>query len=236
MAVPWAAIINNVMDLGKSALSGWLGARMGKKQMQMGEQMMSEAQAMSAANPRPEMMTPAAINAMMAMSKGRMYQNMPGMNIMNNQVNQATSGALAELERMGIGSESTGAVADIYAKQLQNLSGISAQNAMYRDTAQKGYLSDLNTLGQWQQQAWQWNAADPYLQAQAKAAQLETMGRQGQWEGLKNKMGSWAQAFGGMADTLSGSNDMAGLGDILGAIIGKGGGGGADLGSAASFS
>jgi hypothetical protein len=53
--------------------AGIQGARMGKKQMSMGADMISEAQGLSAANPRPEMMTPEAIKMMMEMSQGRQF-------------------------------------------------------------------------------------------------------------------------------------------------------------------
>jgi hypothetical protein len=70
-------------------------------------------------------------------------------------------------------------------------------------------MGALEGLGNWQQQAWQWNEADPYLQAQQKAAQLEMMGRQGQWEGMKNKMGSWAESFKGMGSALDATAEQA---------------------------
>ena len=182
--------------------AGIQGSRMGKKQMQMGQGMIDEAQAMSAANQRPEMMTPQAIQMMMEMSKGRMSQNMPGMTTMQNQIEKATAGGVGAMERMGTGAEAFGGVADLYANQLDASANLGIQNAQFQNQAQDQYMGALEGLGQWEQQAWNWNEADPYLQAQNKAAQLETAGRSGQWEGLKNKMGSWATSFQGMGGAL----------------------------------
>ncbi|MBE3085401.1 MAG: hypothetical protein IMZ64_04190 [Bacteroidetes bacterium] len=182
--------------------AGIQGARLGKKQMGMGNQMIDEAQKLSASYVRPEFQTPQAIQAQMAMAQGRQFQNMPGMTQMQNQINQATAGGVNAMQEMGTGSEAFGGIADLYANQMNQQSQNSIQNARFQNQAQDQYQGLLGNLGQWQQQAWNWNEADPYMQAQQKAAQLEQMGRQGQWEGMKNKMGSWAQSFQGMGSAL----------------------------------
>lgn len=182
--------------------AGIQGHRMGKKQMQLGQGMIDEAQAMSAAYQRPEMQTPQAIQMMMDISRGMQHENMPGLTTMQNQIDKATAGGVSSFERRGVGAEGMGAVADLYAKSMDTKAGLGVQNAQFRRDAKEGYLGDLEGLGQWQQQAWNWNEADPYMMAQQKAAALETEGRRGQWEGLKNKMGSWATSFQGMGGAL----------------------------------
>lgn len=207
--------------------AGIQGSRMGKKQMELGQGMVKEGQALSAAYQRPEMQTPQAIQMMMDMSRGRQFQNMPGMTTMQNQIDKATAGGVSSIERMGVGSEGMGAIADIYANQLQGQANLGAQNAMYQDQNQQQYMGDLEGLGDWQQQAWGWNKADPYLNAQNKAAQLETQGRMGEWEGLKNKMGSWATSFQGMGGALDETATQLGsafTGGLFGKIMGAAGG------------
>lgn len=193
---------------------GIQGSRLGKKQMQMGQQMIDEAQALSAAYERPEFQTPAAINLMTEMAQGRQFQNLPGMAMMQNQINQATAGGLGAIERMGTGAEGFGAVSDLYKNQLGAQGNLAIQNAQFRDQGQAQYMGALENLGQWQHRGWQWEEADPYLAAQQKASQLEMMGRQGQWEGLKTKMGSWAEAFKGGGNFIAGG----GLDPVLGLI------------------
>lgn len=199
--------------------AGIQGSRMGKKQMQLGQGMIDEAQAMSAANVRPEMMTPQAIQMMMEMSKGRMSQNMPGMTTMQNQIEKATAGGVSAMERMNTGAEAFGGIADLYANQMDTQANLGVQNAQFQNQAQDQYMGALEGLGDWQQQAWGWNKADPYLNAQAKAAALETQGRQGQWEGLKNKMGSWASTFQGAGGALD--ETMSQLGNVFTGGLGK---------------
>lgn len=182
--------------------AGIQGARMGKKQMELGQGMIKEGQSLSASFKRPEMQTPQAIQMMMEMAKGRQFQNMPGMTQMQNQIEKATAGGVKAMGKMGTGAEAFGGIADLYANQMDASGQLGTQNLQYQDQNQQQYMGALEGLGQWQQQAWNWNEADPYLQAQQKAAALETAGRSGQWEGLKNKMGSWAESFKGMGGAL----------------------------------
>jgi len=200
--------------------AGIQGSRLGKKQMQMGDQMISEAQKLSEAYQRPDMQTPAAINLMTQLAQGRMFQNMPGMTAMQNQINQATAGGVRAMQEMGTGAEAFGGIAQLYANQMNQQSQNSIANAQFRDQGAQQYMGALEGLGQWQQQAWQWNQADPYLAAQQKAAQLETMGRQGQWEGLKTKMGSWAESFKGMGEGLDSAVAQAASAFIPGTSVG----------------
>jgi hypothetical protein len=182
--------------------AGIQGSRLGKKQMQLGQGMIKEGQSLSAAYERPEMRTPQAIQMMMEMAKGGQFEQMPGMTTMQNQIAKATAGGVSAMERMGTGAEAFGGVADLYAKQMGTEAGLGVEGARFQTGRRDQYLGALEGLGQWEQQAWNWNQADPYLQAQQKAAQLEQAGRSGEWEGLKTKMGSWAESFKGMGGAL----------------------------------
>lgn len=182
--------------------SGIQGSRMGKKQMQLGQQMISEARSLSEAYQRPEMRTPQAYRMMVDMAKGRQFKDLPGMTTMQNQIDKAIAAGMSAISRRGVGAEGMGAAVDLYTAQMGEQAGLGIQKAQFRDQAELDYMAALEGLGDWQQQAWQWNEADPYLQAQLKAAQLEQMGRMGEWEGLKNKMGSWAETFQGMGGAL----------------------------------
>ena len=201
---PWGEIIDAANNAIGSVASGWIGSAMGKKQMKMGRKMQEEARALSAQYQRPELQTPQAIQQMMEMSRGMQYEQMPGMTTMQNQISKATAGGVGAMERRATGAEGFGGIADLYASQMDQQANLGVQNAQMQRQAKEGYLGDLQGLGEWQQQAWEWNKADPYLMAQQKAAQLETMGRQGEWEGLKNKYGSWATAASGFAENSEG--------------------------------
>lgn len=201
--------------------AGWQASKLGDKQQGMSQDMIAEAQALSAAYERPEMKTPESINKMMSMLQSRQYQDMPGLSTMKNQLGQSTAQGMDAIEGMGVGAEGMGAMANLYSNQMGQGQNLSIQNAMFKDDAELDYLGGLEGIGNWEQKAWQWNEADPYMQAQQKAAMLESAGRSGEWEGMKTEMGAWANTFqgigGGADDTMS---------QIMGMLGGGGGGGG----------
>ena len=165
MAFPFAAV-GEGLDFAGNIFSAIQGARLGKKQMQLGQQMVGEAQELSAAYERPEFQTPQAIQQQMRGLQGRQYQQMPGMQMAQNQISQATAQGIEAMERRGTGAEAFGGAARLYGQQMEQQRGLVQEQAKYQDVAQQQYLQGLEGLGDWQQQAWQWNQASPYLQAQ----------------------------------------------------------------------
>ncbi len=127
--------------------------------------MLAEAKALQEGYKRPEMMTPQAIQAMVKMAQGQMYQKMPGATQFENQIQGATAQGMSAIGEMGAGAESIGALAGLYGNQMNQMQNLAAQNASYQAQGQQSYMNALQGLGDWQQQQWQWNEADPYLQA-----------------------------------------------------------------------
>ena len=194
----------NIFDFASTLMN----ARIGKKQEKMGKSMISEAEELSAAYQRPTMETPESVQQSVAMAKARQYQNMPGSTVMQNQIDRATAEAMQTMKDVGVGAEAYGGIADIYGQKLGKESELFAQNLQYQDAAQQDYMTALEGLGDWEQMAWQWNEAEPYTQAQQKAALLEMMGRQAQWEGYKTKTGVWAEGFQNQSDELDQATQM----------------------------
>ena len=207
------AAIGAGLKFGGQAIKSIQASRAAKKQMQMGQQMTAEGQELSAAHPRPEMQVPEAIQRQMRGMQGRQYQQMPGMQMAQNQISQATAGGIGAMERRGMGSEAFGGIADLYGQQMGQQQGLAQQQAQYQDTAQQQYLEGLGGLGEWEQQAWQWNKAQPYQQAQQTASEMQTTGREAEWQGMQSKMGAWGSMF-------------AGAGEAAGGLMGQMGGAG----------
>jgi hypothetical protein len=230
-----------IFSFAGNLLAGRQGSKLGKKQMELGQGMIDEAQALSAAYERPElainrMTTPESINQMVELTKQRQYSEMPGYSQAQNQIGQSSAQTLRALSEMGSGAETLGAVGDIYSQNLAANRDLAVSNTMFKDQAEKDYLNALGLLGQQENQnflfnteagmkEFDWNKAQPYANAQNKAAMLEAMGRSGQWEGLKTKMGSWAETFSGAGSELdsmfSGVTDAA-LQKLTG-LVGGGG-------------
>jgi hypothetical protein len=216
MAFGIGALIGGGLDFVGNIIGGIQGNKLGNRQMEMGQQMINEGQDMSAQYQRPEFQTPEAINRMMSMSQSRQYQDMPGLSQMQNQLGQSTAQGMTAIGDMGAGAESMGALANLYSNQMGQGQQLAIQNSMFKDQAEQQYMNNLEGLGDWQQQAWQYNKADPYMQAQQKASQLEMMGRQGMWEGEKNKMGSWGQTAQGAGSALGGMFEQLGASGMFG--------------------
>lgn len=216
MGGAWAAIIQAGVQILGEVAAGWQGARMGKEQEQRGLDMQYEAKNLSGKFPRPELETPEAIKLRNEMSQGRQYQNMPGMTMQQNQIDQATAGGVSTMEKMGTGAEAFGGVADLYKNKMDASREVAKDNAAYQERGQEGYLKDLEQTGEWEQKAWEWNEADPYLVAQEKAAQLDAAGRQGEWEGVKTRMGAWAETFSGISDAMGGGGGLSSLTSMIG--------------------
>jgi len=202
------AAISAGLKFGGMAINAIQKSRAAKKQMQMGQQMRQEGQELSAAYQRPEMEVPQAIQQQMRGMQGAQFQQMPGMTMAQNQIAQATAGGIGAMERRGQGAEAFGGIAELYGQQMGQQRGLAQQQAQYQGGAQQQYLQGLGGLGQWEQQAWQWNQAQPYLQAQQKAAQMGQMGGEAEWQGMQSKMGAWGEAF-------------AGAGEAAGSFVGQ---------------
>jgi len=201
--------------------------KIAKKQMGEGDRMLAEAKALQEGYKRPEMMTPQAIQAMVKMAQGQMYQRMPGATQAENQIQGATAQGMSAIGEMGAGAEGMGAIANLYGNQMSQMQNLAGQNAAYQAQGQQAYMGALQGLGDWQQQGWQWNEADPYLQAMTKAAQLEQVGYLNRFQGYKAKQGVAAEMWSGIGEGLDQTVQQAagmatgGLGNIL-SLLGGG--------------
>lgn len=221
-------------------IAGRQAKKLSSDQIREGKLMEARGKLLSQMNPRPEldiaeMGTPESINKMAQLSKARQYQNMPGLTQAQNQMGQASAGAINALKEMGSGSEAMGSIGNLYAQNLAAGRDLNMQNAAFKERAEGDYLNSLQELGQWEDRSFmfnadasnkefEWNQAQPYLNAQQKAAMLEQMGKQAQWEGLKNKYGAKAEIAQGMGTEIGSMFDQGS--EMLGQILGVGGAGG----------
>jgi hypothetical protein len=216
-------IVGSLFELGGNIAGSVVAGGIGRKQQKEGQSMISEAQKLSASYKRPEMLTPEAIQMMMRLAKGQMYQKLPGSTEYENQIQGATSAGMSAIEDMGAGSEGMGAIAGLYGNQMGQFQNLAAQNAGFQQQGQQNYMGALEGLGDWQQQQWKWNKADPYIMAQQKASQLETAGRMNQFQGYKTRAGAWAEGLKGAGSTIGGMIDDNGedIMKLLGIGAGK---------------
>jgi hypothetical protein len=200
-------LFDAIGNLVGNVAGGIIGGSVGRKQQQEGQRMIAEAARLSAQYQRPEMQTPEGIQAMTRMAQGQMYQRMPGATQYENQIQGSTAAGMSAIQDMSAGSEGIGAIANLYGNQQNQMSNLAIQNANFQQQGQQNYMGALQGLGQWQQQAWQWNKADPYMMAQDKAAQLDQFGRMNQFQGYKTRAGAWAETAKGLGQSGGGLLD-----------------------------
>lgn len=218
-SIAWPLIMGGIGLAGKIG-GGIAAGSIGRKQQKEGLSMIEAAQQLMQNTHRPEMMTPEAINKMVRMAQGQMHQRLPGATHYEGQIGGATAAGMSAIKGMSAGSESIGAAADLYGGQMGAMRDLATQGSMYQQQGQQNYMGALQNLGQWEQQAWQWNEADPYMMAMQRASQLEQYGRMNQFQGYKTRAGAWAETLGGVGDMFGGGDDFM---KMLMGSLGKGG-------------
>ena len=176
-------IIAQVLNLIPSIFQGITGSRQ-----------LKQAKEMEANNPRPDAVIAPSVDKLVNYSYGRTLANdIPGGEMYRNQIKGATAAGMRAASELGSGSEAYGMMGELVGRQ-QNQMGVMA-----RDTAQQiagydqDYMGALGPKANEENRVWEWNKADPYLQAAQIAQMLRDSGLKNQNSALKNVMGSGAE-------------------------------------------
>jgi len=172
-------LISGLINLVPSIFKGIYGASELRKANQI------EAQ-----NPRPEASVAPAINKLANYTYGQtLNQDIPGGEMYRNEIKGATSAGMQRASELGSGAEAYGAMGKMIGSQQNqfgNLAQITAQDVTGKQGA---YESALGTLGGEQNRVWDWNKAQPYLQAIQAAMQLRESGAQNIFGGVSGAAG-----------------------------------------------
>src|ERR1039458_6487257 len=129
---------------------------------------------------------------------------MPNYGFASNQIAGNTASAYNKIVQNSPSSASTlGNIGNLYANQNNQQQDLLMKGIDRQDKMKSQYAGQLNTLGQYQNQDWKWNEADPYLAA-IKAANMQTT------TGEKN-------IFAGLESGASGTM----LSDLYNKLLGK---------------
>jgi hypothetical protein len=129
---------------------------------------------------------------------------LPNYGFASNQIAGNTASAYNKIVQNSPSSASTlGNIGNLYANQNNQQQDLLMKGIDRQDKMKSQYAGQLNTLGQYQNQDWQWNEADPYLAA-IKAANMQTT------TGEKN-------IFAGLESGASGTM----LSDLYNKLLGK---------------
>lgn len=162
---------------------------------------------------------------------------MPNYGFASNQIAGNTASAYNKIVQNSPSSASTlGNIGNLYANQNNQQQDLLMKGIDRQDKMKSQYAGQLNTLGQYQNQDWQWNEADPYLAAIKAANMQTTTGEKNIFAGLEsgasgtmlsdlyNKLSNKGGANGGSGISSIGNGGAGNPNSNLGGPDGSGGG------------
>jgi len=173
----------------------------------------SKANALADQYPRPEAEMSPFIKELLGYSKGRTYdQDVPGGELIRNQIKGATSSGIRAAGEMGSGAEAYGLLGRLVGGEQK---AFAQQGISIAERVANAEGNHMNVLGGPANQDWQrvdqWNNQMPYLQAADAARALNESGGQNMMSAVKN---------------IGGVVSAAVAPDMYSSLFNKGGGGG----------
>lgn len=155
---------------------------------------MNKANEIEKQNPRPNAEVAPAINKMVNYNQGlAQAQDIPGGEMYRNEIKGATASGMNAASQLGSGSEAYGMLGKLIGGQQNAMGGLAQQTSQYAQGNQQNYANSLGQLGQEQNRVWDWNKAQPYLQAAQMASQLRGSGMQNIFGGVSGAAGAGAE-------------------------------------------
>jgi hypothetical protein len=159
-----------------------------------GGKQLKEASQIESQNPRPNAEVAPAISQMVNYNRGlAQSQDIPGGEMYRNEIKGATSAGMNAASQLGSGSEAYGMLGKLMGQQNNAMGGLAQQTSQYVQGNQQNYSNSLGQLGQEQNRVWDWNKAQPYLQAAQMASQLRGSGMQNIFGGVSGAAGAGAE-------------------------------------------
>jgi hypothetical protein len=156
---------------------------------------------------RPTYTIPEAYQKALGIAQQMASQDMPGMDKYQQMYGEATARAMTGAERGAISSNAyMGAVQSAQDKELQALQQLAVMGAQYKTSAMQNLQGAQTQMGQLQDQAFNYNVAQPYDIKLNMANEQRQAGAQNLWGGLTD-IGNTAMNFVGtkyMADVMQG--------------------------------
>lgn len=173
-------VIPLATTLASSAYDWWTSRQQGKR-----------ADAMQKNNVRPTLAIPESEQRSLASAENQAKMDrLPGQSAIEGRLDQTTANQVAMVERQGIGgATSINAASSAYGMQQnkENELGIAAANMKLNN--QQILRDELDENSQWQQKAWEWNVADPYMTKQTAISSLREAQLRNRNTGFKNLVG-----------------------------------------------
>jgi len=188
----------SIIGEGVSSLIGLIPsiiqARQSKKLMEQADELESQYQ-------RPEYEISPSMTGMVDYARGLTKAgDVPGGQMMRNQLGEATAAGITAMKEMGRGSEAFGGISQLVRGEHESLRDQNIDIQRLTQEAQGDYLQSLGMQAGEERNKWQWEEADPYMMAAHKASQLRTSGLEGRMGAFSDMSGVGANFIGGLSD------------------------------------
>jgi len=214
-------IIAQVLNIVPSIFQGIVGGKQLKR-----------AQTIEDQNQRPDAVIAPSVNKLVNYSYSKtLDQDIPGGEMYRNEIKGATAAGMRAASELGSGSEAYGALGQMVGREQDQFGELAKLTAGRVAGKEDAYVNSLGVKAGEENRVWDWNEAQPYLQAAQIAAQLRDSGLKNINSGVKNVFGSAAEAvspdFNSSLLWGSGSNNGTGsmsdeqLGQAIKAALGK---------------
>jgi hypothetical protein len=188
-------IIAQVLNLIPSIFQGITGASQLKK-----------AKDIEAQNKRPVAEIAPSVNKLVNYSYGQtLNQDIPGGEMYRNEIKGATAAGMNAASELGSGSEAYGMLGQLVGREQNQFGELAKLTAQQVQGAKGEYMNALGTKANEENRVWDYNKAQPYLQAAQMAQQLRDSGLKNINSGLKNVLGSGAEYVSSMNQDFNSS-------------------------------
>jgi hypothetical protein len=159
-----------------------------------GMSQLSKAKKIEAQNPRPEAEIAPSVDKLVNYAYGQtLNQDIPGGEMYRNEIKGATAAGMNAASQLGSGAEAYGALGQMVGREQDQFGQLAKLTAQQVQQSKGEYMNTLGTKAQEENRVWDWNQAQPYLQAAQMAAQLRDSGMKNLYSGGANAMGAGAE-------------------------------------------
>lgn len=177
-------IVSQVLSLIPSIFQGITGRRQ-----------LRQANQIEAENPRPEAVVAPSIDRLGNYAYGQtLSQDIPGGELYRNEIKGATSAGLRAASELGTGAEAYGMLGELVGREQNSFAELAKLTADRVAGKESAYANTLLSKADEENRVWEWNKAQPYLQAAQTAAMLRDSGLKNVNSGVKDVFGSTAEA------------------------------------------
>jgi len=216
-----AEIIAQVLNVIPSIFQGIIGGSQLKK-----------AQRIEGQNQRPDATIAPSVDKLVNYSYGQtLNQDIPGGEMYRNEIKGATAAGMKAASELGSGSEAYGALGQMVGREQDQFGQLAKMTAQQVQGSKGDYMNALGVKAGEENRVWDWNEAQPYMQAAQIAQQLRDSGLKNINSGVKNVFGTAAEAvspdfnssllWGNGANKGTGQMSDEQLGQAIKAALGK---------------